>query len=416
MHKLEQIKIGGFSPRVNSPELTEKYLQTAKESLTHLFQRSEIGFTKMPDRHELWEACFKLSESYKNKINRIVVIGIGGSSLGAKVFCDLQLVEKASSVKVDFLDSVDPLYVSAILDSLSVEDTLFLPISKSGNTIETLITVDYIKQKFSKQNLKFVVITEEKESALNTWAKKNNHPTLPVPLDVGGRFSVLTPVEIFLACLLGYDYKQIQAGAKAANEDKESVSLMTQKLHESFLREEEICYYWIYSQVFKGLGPWWQQLWAESLGKRETRSQDKASQFAVPIPLVGPGDQHSVLQQLMEGGQKQLILFHQFECVNNAGDSLNEDEFGIYNYFENKNFGKLIYAESLSTEKALNENQISTLRLTSSQQNKLFTVGYLFQFWMLVVGTLGELHNINAFNQPGVELGKRLAQEMLKKS
>ena len=246
--------------------------------------------------------------------------------------------------------------------------------------------------------------------------RKNNYSTLPVPLDVGGRFSVLTPVGIFLACLLGYDYKKIQAGAKAANQDKQSVSLMIQKMHESFLREEEICYYWIYSQIFKGLGPWWQQLWAESLGKSETRDKAKASRFAVPIHLVGPGDQHSVLQQLMEGGQRQLVIFHDFEAVNEAGAALAKDYFGIYSYFENKNFGKLIHAESVSTEKALNENCISTIRLSSKKENSLFTVGYLFQFWMLVVGSLGELHNINAFDQPGVELGKRLAQQMLRNS
>ena len=170
MQNIEQIKINSFNKEQYQSDVRDNFLKQANENLTKLFSRPEIGFTKVPDRQELWDDCKKLSESYINKIDRIVVIGIGGSSLGAKVFCDLLLSENNSTKKVDFLDSVDPLYVNSVLNSIDSSKTLFVPISKSGNTIETLITIDYIKQKFT--DLNFVVITENKNSPLNDWAKK----------------------------------------------------------------------------------------------------------------------------------------------------------------------------------------------------------------------------------------------------
>ncbi len=155
-----------------------------------------------------------------------------------------------------------------------------------------------------------------------------------------------------------------------------------------------------------------QQLWAESLAKKTTRENKPAPRASTPIPLIGSRDQHSVLQQIAEGHRDKFIWFIRVSEGEDYGAILKKDIFGADVNYENKNLGRVFAALAVSTTQGLKQVGVNslTLRLGRLQEKE---VGALFMIFQVVVAALGECMDINAFDQPGVELGKRLAKEIL---
>jgi glucose-6-phosphate isomerase len=402
-------------------QIHKEILIKAQSGFDQLLQRQDIGFFKLPERNQFWESSEKLANEIRNKFSDLVIVGIGGSSLGPMVLRDIFSAAPSETTKVKRLhicDNVDPIAFKKLMSDLpSLEKTAWLVISKSGSTIETLITTDFVSQIYSEKNIPFhknvYVISETGGNPLTDWAEKFDRPCLEIPKDVGGRYSVLSPVGMVAAGYLGIDISEMQKGAQEALSNKDLVAKVAAQFYQSFDRQEWISFLFVYSSVLKSFGMWWQQLWAESLAKVQDRKGNAAKRVSTPVVGVGASDQHSVLQQLMEGAKDKFIVFVRATQAENETTVLKKSEFGIFDFFNGKAMGELLAAEAEATAKALDHVGASVMTLEIENLNPK-AIGNWFMTWQLVVATLGEMLDINAFNQPGVELGKRLAQEILK--
>lgn len=375
-----------------------------------------LGFHQLADRPQLWNACTEVASKLRGQYKTMIVLGIGGSSLGGRV------IKEALKTKTDrqviFWDNVDPISIDAQLSAMKndLSTVCWTLISKSGNTIETLTQGDYVNQFYKAHGLKWtdycVVVTEPKKSPLGDFADAHKIPRLEVPLDVGGRFSVLTPVGMLPAAFMGLNIQDICAGAGQALRAKELVAELATQGEQSFGRDEWITVFWAYSDLLKEFGFWIQQLWAESLAKAEDRKGKVAKRASTPLPCVGPTDQHSILQQIADGAKDKFVVFMRHEGSEVIGNSITETLFSCGDLMLNKKLGELLKAEAQATQMGLSQKKVSNLTMMVPSMNEK-VLGFLFMYFELVVATIGERLDINTFNQPGVELGKIIAKDLL---
>jgi len=391
-------------------------IKSAQEALEVVLKNNTLGFHQLPERSTLWKSCKEIAEPLRSKYSKMVVLGIGGSSLGGKVIQDA--LGCLADRQVFFLDSIDPLYLDRLLSQLKPElkSICWALISKSGNTIETLTQADYIHQFYESQNINWinqcVVVTELKSSPLADFANKHQIPRLEVPMDVGGRFSVLSPVGMLPAAFMGLNLESFRQGAVQATQSQELISQFVTLCEMSFSRQEWITIFWSYSNGLKEFGYWIQQLWAESLAKKVDRNGNPAPRVSTPLPCLGPTDQHSILQQIAEGTKDKYVIFLRHETSEKEGVIIQKSLFAGGELMVGKKLGKLLAAEAKATQQGLEQQNVSTLtiQIPSITEKEL---GFLFMFFELAVATLGEKFNINTFDQPGVELGKIIAKNIL---
>jgi glucose-6-phosphate isomerase len=405
-----------FRTSSNPVSLAEGELREIRSDLAfaaygNFLKSQEQGFHRLLERDHLWESSEKLAQQFRKNFKELVVVGIGGSSLGFEVFKDFFNISN-----VHLLDNVDPLAFQRLMENVDLAQTAWVFISKSGTTIETLTTLDCVIDAYESQSMnwtkRFACITENKKSSLFQFAQENSIPLLEVPFDVGGRFSVFTPVGLFPLFFSGFSKEQIQRGMRAALERKENVlQLMTQFLA-SFERGEWITCFWFYSSHARALGQWISQLWAESLAKNVNQKGETAPRVSTPVWLKGACDQHSVLQQVMEGSRDKFVLFIDFMDLEHRAPQVQNPRFPETQILKGLSMGKLLLVESEATRRALEESGVSTLHLTLDQGNAEHISEFMMTM-MLVVAGLGEALHINAFNQPGVELGKKIAKSIL---
>lgn len=392
-------------------------LELSKKAYKDFLQTSPQGFFKLLDRPALWESSEALAQKMQKKFKRLMVVGIGGSSLGTEVFQDFFKLEQ-----IQIIDNVDPRSFQQMMQSLTsdpakLQDTAWAFISKSGTTIETLSTLECILDVYEEKKLSWkdnlIVITENKKSTLSDFAKEHSLPQLEVPLDVGGRFSVFSPVGLFPLFFAGISPADVQQGMKAALANEELVTQLMAEFLTSFEREEWITCLWFYSSNCRALGQWFCQLWAESLAKSTTREGLAAApRVSTPVWLKGACDQHSVLQQLMEGAKDKFILFLDFMDLGSSEPFISKPRFPETQVLRGLSLGKLLLVESQATREALRASGVSTAHMTFEKSDAQNVVQFMMTM-MLTVGGLGEALNINAFDQPGVEMGKKLAKSIL---
>jgi glucose-6-phosphate isomerase len=182
----------------------------------------------------------------------------------------------------------------------------------------------------------------------------------------------------------------------------------------SWERDEWITQMWTYSESMKFFGEWWQQLWGESLAKKLDRQGQPAPRASTPMSCRGPRDQHSVVQQLLEGARDKFILINRVRAVENSSDSFRPSVFPAMPFHGREvSLGKVLSAEAQAFEKSLIATGIP-FATTSIESLNERTLGALFMTWQMVIAQLGEFMNLNAFDQPGVESGKKFANEILK--
>jgi glucose-6-phosphate isomerase len=396
--------------------LDDKLILKYKDLLKLILTDRTKGFHQLPMRHNLWTSCIEMAASFRKKFDTLVVLGIGGSALGGRTIREALCTHLDREVY--FWDTVDSHYIDFELSKLksSMERVGWVLISKSGNTIETLTQADYVHQFYQEYGVpwldKVLVITEPKESPLSLFATEHKIPSLEVPVDVGGRFSVLSPVGMFPAAFMGLDLNEFKKGAIEALQSAPEIAGLAAHTEQSLGRKEWITVFWTYSSLLKSFGFWVQQLWAESLAKKLDRNGKPAPRASTPLPCVGPTDQHSILQQFAEGEKDKFIIFLRCDSTENAGVTLHDSLFMNLFSMSGKKFGHLLKAEATATRRALSEDGISTLTLQIPNISE-YSVGFLFMYFELVVAVLGESMNIDTFNQPGVELGKKIAKDIL---
>lgn len=397
-----------------SYQLSDSQILHAERSIERLLSRRDLGFFDLPNRRKNWEQAAAHGAELKKKYRKLVILGIGGSSLGG-----LALQECLQLKQIEFFENVDAKDFWDRLNALENLQTIhWVVISKSGKTIETLTQVNFINEFLKAKGIDFskvsTVVTETSLNPLNQWANKNKVPLLEIPADVGGRFSVLTPVGLLPGAFGGVEIEEVRLGAERVLKDLKLVALLVAFYLESFKREKWISVFWPYSNRMRYFGKWLEQLWAESLGKKQNRLGLPAPRVSTPISLVGANDQHSVLQQIVEGSSDKFVSFFRVGESETTGPKLIESLFAEERSVESKSMGELFAAEATATRQALEAAGIPSLSLELSKLDAR-TVGFLFMLFELVVGGIGEACDINAFDQPGVELGKRLAKEILLK-
>jgi glucose-6-phosphate isomerase len=395
--------------------IDSKWLRKCQSSFSILRERDDLGFHQLPDRELVWSSTAKLAAELSGQFSDFVFVGIGGSSLGGRaIHSSLAHIEVCD--RVHFLENLDQTSVNALVRKLSLKDTAFVFVSKSGGTIETLALCNQLNHELEQRGLhlqgRSIAITESKQSLLFDWAKSIGAQMLEVPLDVGGRFSVLTPVGLLPAALMGVNLEEIREGASWALEQKELVSQLAAHGFASFERDEFVTQFWPYSDRLYTFGLWLQQLWAESLAKATDREGKAPMRVSTPIACLGAIDQHSLLQQIMEGEKDKFVQFFKVESNGSIVEEKVKNQFSNATWLSNHSLKEILDAEQEATKQAMKQKDVSFLEV-SFQDFQPKSLGAGFMIYQLLIGVMGEVMNINAFNQPGVELGKGLAKKIL---
>ncbi len=401
-----------FDPGNVKSEAEDKILQ-ALESIRNAgeAQKPDMGWVGLPFEIKYIKMVQNWKKTVSKKQLTLCVLGIGGSSLGAKAVYDFLMPDS----KVLFFDNIDGDWFQKRLKSIDFEDCHFLAISKSGETCETLFQLEHVCQELKAKKLAFgnhiTVITEDKSSRLKSFCEEFSLRFLPVPNDVGGRFSVFSNVGLAPLVWAGVPARKLFEGALWASKQKKLVAQIASFYLKSLSREEWINVLWMYVENLRTFGLWFEQLWAESLGKSLDHSGKPAPRVSTPMTCIGATDQHSLLQQFTEGPKDKSFLFirsHGSETSKEIKKPISQ----ALEFTKNHSVGKLLAIEAQGTQKNLDDLNLHTALLTINK-NDVYTIGALIYLFELVVATLGEILEINVYNQPGVEAVKKFTLSAL---
>ncbi|KHG64563.1 glucose-6-phosphate isomerase [Thermus sp. 2.9] len=413
MLRLDTRFLPGFAEdlRANLP-----LLQEARERL--LAKRGQkgamLGWIDLPEDTETLREIrrFRTANPW---VEDFVLLGIGGSALGPKA---LEAAFNQSGVRFHYVDHVEPEPIRKLLKTLDPAKTLVNAISKSGATAETLagllVFLDWLKAHLGEAwRRHLVVTTDPKGGALRALAEREGLTAFAIPEEVGGRFSVLSPVGLLPLAFAGADLDALLMGARKANELalaplEESLPLKTALLHHLH-RHLPMTVFMVYSERLKHLPAWFVQLHDESLGKVDREGRRVGT---TALPALGPQDQHAQVQLFREGPLDKLLTLVIPESPEEDLPLPPAAELLEAGYLFGKTLFRLLKAEAEATYQALAEAGQRVYALYLSQVSP-YAVGWLLQHLMWQTAFLGELWGVNAFDQPGVELGKRLTRAFL---
>lgn len=348
----------------------------------------------------------KFVRAEKGRWEHILVLGIGGSSLGAQTIVEgvLGTTPHRRTPHVHFLDNVDPIETTALLKHLPLKKTLTLVITKSGGTLETMASFFLVKEKLGKTWQKNIVaITDPTDGFLRELAEREKLTSFDIPKHVGGRFSVLSECGLVPAALAGVKIRDLLAGAREVQAAEAfHFALVAAEL---YLQKRNITVFCPYARNLKRLGEWYAQLLAESVGKR-------ADTGLTPEVSLGATDQHSKLQLWHDGPDDKFFLFFGIEKF--ARDAVVRDTPPVFTHLKNRSLGDILAAELAGTTTSLREKG-RPLALFELPDLSARSLGFLLQFFMLEVAFLGEILGVNPYNQPGVERGKIVTKNLLGK-
>jgi glucose-6-phosphate isomerase len=405
-------------------------IEAAHGAVMDQVRSGRLGYATLPVRRDYRDQVASLVDRLRPGATDLVVLGIGGSALGNialhlalnKVTHNYLAGRKGAPARLWVLDNVDPALVADTLKLLGrrLKTTVFNVISKSGETAETasqfMIVRELLRKRLGGDYAgRIVATTDPEKGTLHDIAAAERYATLPVPGDVGGRFSVLSPVGLFSAAMTGIDVDQLLAGALAMKERVETPGwrrnpacvLAAVKFLCMTAKGKPVHVMMPYSNRLYGLADWYRQLWAESLGKRFDRAGRDVCVGPTPVKALGTTDQHSQVQLYREGPNDKLIVF--LEVLSHPGDIRVPDIFadvpGLA-YLGKARLGKLMNAEKLATEYALTVSRRPSVTIRFDEITPA-SVGEFIYLYEFVTSLMGELMNINAYDQPAVELGKQ---------
>ncbi|MDR1397916.1 MAG: glucose-6-phosphate isomerase [Desulfarculales bacterium] len=430
--------IGGNGLNREQVDRLEKEMVAVHEKLAQMRADDILGFWNLPWQDGLETAKINnLVSKWRDKIDNLVVLGIGGSALGTTAV-DMALhgvwrlalpATGQRPLKIWVADNSDPRNFYSLLNRLDQDRTLYNVVSKSGSTAETmsqfLIVSERLNKKLGREKAQSRIIftTDPQEGALRYLAEREGYAALDLPSNVGGRYSVLSSVGLFPLAMAGHDINALLEGARAMAERcavpefaKNPAYIFAAMAISAWRAQRNVLVMMPYVSDLFGLAQWFVQLWAESLGKRFNLAGEDVFVGQTAVAATGATDQHSQLQLFMEGPQDKLLCFL---SLDNYGRDLEipclYDDMPAFSYLGGRSMSELIQSEARATASALAlEGRPSlSIRLPSITEHILGQLLFMLQAATVAAGAM---LNINPLDQPGVELSKKLTYGLMGRS
>lgn len=386
-----------------------------------------LGWTELPyNQGDIVDDIENTARQICKDFEAFVVLGIGGSALGPIAvqqalnhlrYNELPREKRGPRFYVE--DNIDPERMASLFDVIDVKKTCFNIITKSGATAETmsqyLILSEALKNAVGEGWQKHIIATTDVQKGnLIKLAKAEGFKLFYIPASVGGRFSELSPVGLLPAAVCGIDIRQLLAGAKCMDQRCktddvwQNPALLEATLQYILMQNRGVNVQVVmpYADSLKYMADWFCQLWAESLGKNVTRDGEAVNFGQTPTKALGVTDQHSQLQLYTEGPFDKVVTFlkvGRFRTTAHIPHGC--EEFSDVAFLGGKTLNQLLDAERRGTEYAL----LKSRRMSQTIELPIVsagTIGQLIYLFEMATAYAGELLNIDAFNQPGVEESK----------
>jgi glucose-6-phosphate isomerase len=426
-------RVKGGIPKSEWASAKKRFVRAQKEFESRR-AAGELGFLDLPGDKALHAQTTQFASRMKGKVDDVVVLGIGGSALGPIALRTalrkpqwnlLSAQDRDGWPRLHVLDNLDPLTISGLLDRVvKLDRTLFIVTSKSGGTAETMAQYLVVRDRLSRAQLEIashiVFVTDPKKGALRPIANKEGIPALDIPANVGGRFSVLTPVGVLPAAMIGIDTAAMLAGAgeiaarctspKLA-ENPAATFAMLQFLADT-RAGKHVHVMMPYSDALRDMAAWFVQLWAESLGKVKRTGTGKHV-GPTPLAALGATDQHSQVQLFMEGSaDKTITLISVPRAKNDVAIPKLHGDVPDLAYLGGHSLGEVLDVERRATAGALARRGRPNMTLELEDVSPK-SIGALMMLLEAATIYAGSLYDVNPLDQPGVELGKNFTYAIM---
>jgi glucose-6-phosphate isomerase len=418
----------GFQYGIDAGEVDNLAIaaKAARQAVEEKRGTGMLGWMELPyNQAEILQQVEDAADFVRGNFDSFVVLGIGGSALGpiavqtALNHLRWNELEHRDGPKFYVEDNIDPERMASLLDVIDLKRTCFNVVTKSGRTAETmsqyLIVSDLLKKEVGEGWQTHIIATTDRENGnLIQIGRKEGFRMLVIPNGVGGRFSELTPVGLLPAAVCGIDIRAMLEGAAAMDARCKSDDVwQNPALLEAALqyiatedRNANVQVVMPYADSLKYMADWFCQLWAESLGKNKTRKGMAVNCGQTPTKALGVTDQHSQLQLYTEGPFDKVVTFLKVERFRSEVEIAHGcEEYADVAFLGGKTLNHLIDAELQGTEFALCQAGRMSQTIILPEVNA-HTVGQLLFFLEMTTAYMGELLDVDAFNQPGVETSK----------
>ncbi len=408
-----------LTPSLGLPEHELSAMKTSMKRLIADIQTERTNgqhpWMEDPQNEDMVRRCREIAEKAQSeKIQTVLWIGIGGSGLGPKVI--QEMFEGPETMEFILVDTIDPTLIELYTRIVDWKHTLVVVVSKSGETLESMsaffLFYEELKKAIGKKAASHTVaITDPENGSLHAFATREGIDMLPIPPGVGGRYCIFTPVGLLPLALLDADIGKFVQGAmdmdmtcrnEAMDENPAALLAAVQYLLDT-KKGYLIRVIMPYAQRMQSIARWNQQLIAESLGKNEVHNP-------FPVAAIGTQDQHSLLQQWIQGPHKCWHLF--IAETEKPRVTVPTDVPPEWKYIAGKSFGQLLDACLAGTSQGLTAARRAHVTVSLTRLDE-YHLGQLFFFFLAEVVFLGKLYRIDPYGQPGVELSKRIAKDLL---
>ena len=333
------------------------------------------------------------------KFKTILIIGMGGSILGAKAIYDF--LKHKTKKNFIFIDNLDENYLKSIKKNNNLSKSLFIIISKSGNTIETISNTYFFKSFLKSKNT--IILTENKNSFLRNLAKEKKFNFLEHKKFIGGRYSVLSEVGMLPAYLMGFKVENFKKNLGKFIYNKKIILSSANLINKLKIKNAKILVFFNYVPELNNFLYWSQQLFAESLGKNK--------KGFIPVVSNAPKDHHSLLQLYLDGPKDKVFYI---VSSSKRGNLKTKSDFFNDNvqYLRKKKYNNIKDSQKNAFLRVLKNKKIPFREINIQKFNE-DTIGKLFLQFIMETIFLGKLINVNPFDQPAVEEVKVLTKKFL---
>ena len=342
---------------------------------------------------------FEIKFKKFKKFKTILIIGMGGSILGAKAIYDF--LKHKTKKNFIFIDNLDENYLKSIKKNNNLSKSLFIIISKSGNTIETISNTYFFKSFLKSKNT--IILTENKNSFLRNLAKEKKFNFLEHKKFIGGRYSVLSEVGMLPAYLMGFKVENFKKNLGKFIYNKKIILSSANLINKLKIKNAKILVFFNYVPELNNFLYWSQQLFAESLGKNK--------KGFIPVISNAPKDHHSLLQLYLDGPKDKVFYI---VSSGKRGNLKTKSDFfnGNVQYLRNKKYNDIKDSQKNAFLRVLKNKKIPFREINIQKFNE-DTIGKLFLQFIMETIFLGKLINVNPFDQPAVEEVKVLTKKFL---